>query len=147
MSEWTSRPRLERHCCRPNISTQTGHSNSDRAGLHRTSKPRQPQGRARHAGSDQAVLDKIFKRRLHSHSLGPDVETDTGNTSSAQTASSRTLPSQIPELRPTCRKISASSGLTSQLRLDGFRQDLQVQHSNPQSQSRRPRSGCIPTQI
>ena len=147
MSEWTSRPRLERHSCRPNISTQTGHSNSDRAGLHLTSKPRQPQARARHAGSDQAVSEKMFKRRPHSHSLGPDVQIQTGYTSSAQTTSSQTLPSQIPELRPTCRKISASSGLTSQLRLDGFRQDLQVQHSNPQSQSRRPRSGCIPTQI
>ena len=59
-SEWTSRPRLEKHSCRTDIANQTGQINSDRARLH--------------------------WKRPRGHSLGPDIQNQTGSARSVRTA-------------------------------------------------------------
>ena len=135
MSEWTSRPRLERHSCRPNISTQTGHPNSDSAGLHRTAKPRQPQAQTRHAASDWAASGPAC--RLRPNSLGPW----TRHPSSNQTASDRTsklrldIPFQKSQYQSKNLPGTPCSDRTPKLRLGrhSFRPDIQGQTGHPNS--------------
>ena len=139
MSEWTSRPRLERHSCRPNISTQTGHPNSDSAGLHRTAKLRQPQTQTRHAASDWAASgptsSEAFERHVGSDrtvlDLGRDIpaqtrQRQTGHPSSDWTFHSRRanispqiyqgLPAQT--VHPSSDWAGTASDQTSKARLD-----------------------------
>ena len=104
VSDWTFRLGPERHCPRPNIQGQTGHLNSAKAFQLRLRRhsiaqtataldqrssciPTQiEKPRIRRAGSDSEASDKIFKRRPHSHSLGPDIQAQTGYACSVWTA-------------------------------------------------------------
>ena len=139
--------RLDRHSPRPDFQVQTGHfcfrpstfpdtppqtkppqtgqpqtryPNSDQKVSHLTSQF-QPGNRAGHGSPEQTFFLPLTKHTSsESHGLRPNIKTQTGH---------------------------ASSDLTSQLRLVSFGQDLQVQGERPQSQTRCPRSGRIPTQI
>ena len=144
MSEWTSRPRLERHSCRPKISIQTGHPNSDSAGLQRTAKLRQPQTQTRHAASDWAASgptsSEAFERHVGSDrtvlDLGTDIPAQTNQTASDRTSKLR-LDAQtghsIPEEPISVQNFTRDSPLRPHTRRHSFRPDIQGQTGHPNS--------------
>ena len=90
------------------------------ASLHLTAKTIQPQAQTRQTGPDLAASDKIFKRRPHSHSLGPGIQADllaqhgqpkTKHSGTEQAAPDRTFSSQIPASDQPCPE-----NLTSQIK-------------------------------